>query len=73
MDKASRVSLDSVEKTLKEIDSSLEELETELKNSDGTTHDQDDKFEECMSSFAKDARNQYSSLQVGQKRKHIFY
>ena len=45
-------------------DNSIKNLETDLKNSARTTHDRDDKFEECMGSFAKDARDQCSILQV---------
>ena len=46
------------------MDNSIKNLETDLKNSARTTHDRDDKFEECMGSFAKDAREQCSILQV---------
>ena len=74
MDKASRVSIDSVQKTLKQMDNSIKNLETDLKNSARTTHDRDDKFEECMGSFAKDARDQCSILQVhSTEKKYIFY
>ena len=64
LDKASRVSLESVQKTLKQMDSAIKNLETDLKNSARAVQDKDDKFEECMGSFAKDARDQYSILQV---------
>ena len=50
------------------MDNSIKNLETDLKNSARTTHDRDDKFEECMGSFAKDARDQCSILQVEQKK-----
>ena len=63
LDKASRVSIESVQKTLKQMDSSIKNLETDLKNS-RTRMDNDDMFEECMGNFAKDARDQYSILQV---------
>ena len=55
------------------MDNSIKNLETDLKNSARTTHDRDDKFEECMGSFAKDARDQCSILQVGQKLFFIIY
>ena len=58
------MSLESVQKTLKQMDSAIKNLETDLKNSARTVQDKDDKFEECMGSFAKDARDQYSILQV---------
>ena len=46
------------------MDSAIKNLETDLKNSARTVQDKDDKFEECMGTFAKDARDQYSILQV---------
>ena len=64
LDKASRVSIESVSKTLKQMDNSIKNLEMDLKNSARAVQDRDDKFEECMGSFAADARNQYSILQA---------
>jgi len=73
LDKASRVSIESVQKTLKQMDNSIKNLETDLKNSARTTHDRDDKFEECMGSFAKDAREQCSILQaMGTKMETLY-
>ena len=68
LDKASRVSLESVQKTLKQMDSAIKNLEMDLKNSARTVQDKDDRFEECMGTFAKDARDQYSILQVKSRR-----
>jgi len=73
LDKASRVSLDSVMKTLKQMDNSIKNLETDLKNSARTVQDKDDKFEECMGSFAKDARDQYSILQAMATKMETLY
>ena len=53
------------------MDNSIKNLETDLKNSARTTHDRDDKFEECMGSFAKDARDQCSILQVEKEKKYF--
>merc|ERR1719232_624119 len=73
LDKASRVSLESVQKTLKQMDSAIKNLETDLKNSARTVQDKDDKFEECMGTFAKDARDQYSILQaMGTKMETLY-
>merc|ERR1719431_855432 len=73
LDKASRVSLESVQKTLKQMDSSIKNLEMDLKNSARTVQDKDDKFEECMGTFAKDARDQYSILQaMGTKMENLY-
>ena len=50
------------------MDSAIKNLETDLKNSARTVQDKDDRFAECMGSFAKDARDQYSILQVWWRR-----
>ena len=57
------MSIESVQKTLKQMDSSIKNLETDLKNS-RTRMDNDDMFEKCMGNFVKEARDQYSILQV---------
>ena len=62
------MSLESVQKTLKQMDSAIKNLEMDLKNSARTVQDKDDRFEECMGTFAKDARDQYSILQVKSRR-----
>ena len=52
MDRASRVSMDIIQKTLKQMDSSIRNLETDLKNAK-TIASEDDKFLEVMGvSFA---------------------
>ena len=48
VDRASRVSLDSIQKTLKQMDSSIKNLETDLKNASKLAASEDDKFLEVM-------------------------
>ncbi|KAF5285112.1 hypothetical protein FQA39_LY16801 [Lamprigera yunnana] len=62
IDKASRVSLDVIQKTLKQMDSSIKNLETDLSNNKLPQSD-DDKFFETMSSFAKEAHDQCMVMQ----------
>merc|ERR1719481_2181948 len=73
LDKAARVSCEIIMKTLKQMDNSIKNLETDLKNSARTVQDKDDKFEECMGSFAKDARDQYSILQAMATKMETLY
>ncbi|KAK6645426.1 hypothetical protein RUM43_001703 [Polyplax serrata] len=62
VDRASRVSLDNIQKILRQMDSSLKNLETDLQNSKVPQCD-DDLFFTSMSSFAKEARQQFEILQ----------
>ena len=65
VDKAARVSCESVQKVLKQMDSSIKNLETDLKNSSNRTNqDPDDRFGEAMGTFSTEARAQYSILQA---------
>ena len=48
VDRASRVSNDSIQKTLKQMDNSIKNLETDLKNAKTTAASEDDKFLEVM-------------------------
>ena len=54
--------MESVQKALKQMDSSIKNLETDLKNSSRTNTDPDDKFEEAMGTFSSEARAQYSIM-----------
>ena len=47
VDRASRVSMDTIQKTLKQMDSSIKNLETDLKNAKAVISDED-KFLEVM-------------------------
>lgn len=62
VDKASRVSVDNVQKTLRQMDSSIKNLETDLANSKVPQSDED-KFAGVMGSFAVEAREQCTLLQ----------
>ncbi|KAK4878010.1 hypothetical protein RN001_010516 [Aquatica leii] len=72
IDKASRVSLDVIQKTLKQMDVSIKNLETDLSNNKLPQCD-DDKFYETMNSFAKEAREQYLVMQSMFKKMENLY
>jgi len=73
VDRASRVSLDSIQKTLKQMDSSIKNLETDLKNASKLAASEDDKFLEVMGNFAKEAREQCDVLQrMGKKMETVY-
>ncbi|XP_018329945.1 protein diaphanous isoform X2 [Agrilus planipennis] len=72
IDKASRVSLDAIQKTLKQMDSSIKNLETDLQNNKLPQDDQD-KFSEIMGSFAKEAREQCLVMQKMFKKMDELY
>ncbi|CAB3371123.1 Hypothetical predicted protein [Cloeon dipterum] len=62
IDRAARVSVDMIGKTLRNMDMSIRNLETDLSNSK-VPQNADDKFYEVMSEFAKEARQQCDLLQ----------
>ena len=73
IDKAARVSIESVQKVLKQMDNSIKNLETDLKNSSRTNQDPDDRFEEAMGTFSTEARAQYSILAaMGSKMESLY-
>ena len=73
IDKAARVSIESVQKVLKQMDNSIKNLETDLKNSSRTNQDPDDGFEEAMGTFSTEARAQYSILNaMGSKMESLY-
>ncbi|KDR17398.1 Protein diaphanous, partial [Zootermopsis nevadensis] len=63
VDKAARVSVETIQKTLRQMESSIQNLETDLSNTKQPQGD-DDHFSEVMGSqtFAEDARSQYEIL-----------
>jgi len=73
LDKASRVSTDSVQKALKQMDNSIRNLETDLKNASRVSTDPDDKFEEAMGNFCTEARAQCSILQAMATKMETLY
>ncbi|KAF5284211.1 hypothetical protein FQR65_LT00211 [Abscondita terminalis] len=72
IDKASRVSLDVIQKTLKQMDASIKNLETDLNNNKLPQND-DDKFHETMNTFAKEARDQFLVMQNMFKKMENLY
>lgn len=73
VDRASRVSMDTIQKTLKQMDSSIKNLETDLKNAQKLVVSEDDKFLEVMGNFAKEAREQCDVLQsMGKKMEKVY-
>ncbi|XP_076255842.1 diaphanous related formin 1 isoform X2 [Rhynchophorus ferrugineus] len=72
IDKASRVSLDAIQKTLKQMDSSIRNLKTDLQNNRVPQGD-DDKFIDVMDNFAEKAREQCDILQsMFKKMENLF-
>ncbi|KAJ4443300.1 hypothetical protein ANN_04968 [Periplaneta americana] len=61
VDKAARVSVETIQKTLRQMDASIRNLETDLSNAK-QPQSEDDKFAEVMGSFAKDARSQHEIM-----------
>lgn len=59
VDRASRVSMDTIQKTLKQMDSNIKNLETDLKNAKAAVSEED-KFLEVMGvSFYKQNKNKF--------------
>jgi len=72
LDKAARVSCESIEKVLKQIDTSLKSLDTELSIASKAILD-GDAFLEAMGSFSSEARTQYSILlAMGTKMDNLY-
>uniref|UniRef100_A0A0A1XGR0 Protein diaphanous n=1 Tax=Zeugodacus cucurbitae TaxID=28588 RepID=A0A0A1XGR0_ZEUCU len=61
VDKASRVNLDSIQRAMRQMTSALKSLETDLQNNKVPQCD-DDKFNEIMSEFSYDCRQQVDVL-----------
>jgi len=62
LDHAARVSCESIEKVLKQMEASLRNLDTDLVIASKGVLDEDDYFTQAMGSFASDARSQHSIL-----------
>ncbi|XP_048510372.1 protein diaphanous isoform X3 [Athalia rosae] len=62
VDRASRVSLENVQRTLRQMDASLRNLEQDLANARLPQSD-NDRFAEIMTPFAKEARKSYEVMQ----------
>jgi diaphanous protein len=61
VDKASRVSLDNIQKTMRQMNASLKNLESDLANNK-VPQSHDDKFIEVMGSFSSECRSQTEVL-----------
>jgi len=73
LDRASRVSCENIERVLKQIESSLKNLDTDLAISSKAIIDEEDLFTEAMQSFAAEAKAQYSLLlSMGSKMDSLF-
>ncbi|XP_030763469.1 protein diaphanous [Sitophilus oryzae] len=72
IDRASRVSLDTIQKTLKQMDNNLKNLKTDLQNNRIPQSD-DDKFVDVMDKFAESASEQCDILQKMFKKMESLY
>ena len=73
LDSASRVNIDSIQKLLKQMDSSIKNLEMDLKNAARSPLERDDKFAECMGAFCVEAKSQSDILQAMFKKMDSLY
>lgn len=72
VDRAARVAVDSIQKALRQMDSSVRNLETDLNNCK-VPQGEDDKFVQVMGSFAKEAREQCEILQGMFRKMDLLY
>merc|ERR1719259_262311 len=63
LDPASRISVENIKKVLKQMDNSIKNLETDLKNAARTAQEKDDRFVEAMGAFCDEARKECDVLQ----------
>jgi diaphanous 2 len=64
LDSAKRVSVENIQKVLKQMDSSIKNLEMDLKNAARAPVEKDDRFSEAMGAFCVQAREQCDILQA---------
>lgn len=67
VDRAARVSLETIQKTMKQMNTSLKDLEADLRNNAVPQND-DDRFVEEMGTFAKECKEQLEILGKMQKQ-----
>ena len=73
LDNASRVNVENIQKVLKQMDSSIKNLEMDLKNAQRSAVEKDDRFVEAMGSFCQQAREQCDILNaMAQKMDKLF-
>ncbi len=73
LDDASRVCVDNVQKGLKQMDSSIKNLEMDLKNAARAPAEKDDCFSEAMGAFCNTAREQCERLQTMAQKMESLY
>ena len=73
MDGASRISVETIQKSLKQMDSSIKNLEMDLKNAARAPAEKDDRFSEAMGAFCQQAREQCDILNaMAQKMEKLY-
>nr|CAI5823971.1 unnamed protein product [Callosobruchus analis] len=72
IDRASRVSLDTIQKTLQQMDSNIKNLKTDLTNN-RVPQSEEDKFLEVMEKFCEEAREQCDVMQKMFKKMESLY
>ncbi|XP_017786244.1 PREDICTED: protein diaphanous isoform X3 [Nicrophorus vespilloides] len=72
IDRASRVSLDTIQKTLVQMDRDIKNLEMDIKNN-REPQNEDDLFVEVMDKFSKEAREQCDVIQKMFKKMETLY
>merc|ERR1719259_1493878 len=73
LDTAARISVDSIQKVLKQMDNSIKNLEMDLKNAARSPLEKDDRFMESMGAFCGEARSQCDILQAMFKKMDSLY
>jgi len=73
LDAAARISADSIQKVLKQMDNSIKNLEMDLKNAARAPLEKDDRFMEAMGAFCGEARSQCDILQAMFKKMETLY
>ena len=73
LDNASRVNVENIQKVLKQMDSSIKNLEMDLKNAQRNPAEKDDRFVEAMGQFCQQAREQCDILQAMAQKMDTLY
>ena len=73
LDNASRVNVENLKKVLTQMDSSIKNLEMDLKNAQRSPTEKDDRFVEAMGSFCQQAREQCDILQAMAQKMDTLY
>jgi len=73
LDNASRVNVENIKKVLTQMDSSIKNLEMDLKNAQRSPTEKDDRFVEAMGSFCQQAREQNDIMHAMAKKMDTLY